>query len=73
MKNQCSGCSRNFTSMSAFDRHRAGSYSKNTRRCMTPDEMRARGLEQKASGKWGYAASPALLARIARLRRERAA
>ena len=72
-KNQCSGCSRNFTGISAFEDHRAGSYTRNTRHCLSEDEMSARGLERKASGRWGYRSDTRLLARLARLRQERAA
>lgn len=63
--NKCSGCSHDFTSLSAFDKHRVGSFTRNTRRCMTEAEMLAHGLERRASGKWGYPADPRFLARIA--------
>lgn len=64
---QCSGCGHSFTSVSTFDDHRIGSYgeaiytksenhvtgyTKSTRRCLTPDEMRARGWAQNKWGQW---------------------
>lgn len=63
---QCSGCNQYFTSPTTFDDHRVGDYgdaiytkygkvtgyTKPTRRCLTPDEMRAKGWEQNKWGQW---------------------
>lgn len=32
----CCGCGRNFTSVSAFDKHRDGSHARGTRHCIDP-------------------------------------
>lgn len=65
--NKCSGCSRDFTSVTAFDRHRTGSFSKDTRRCMSEAEMSKAGLERKPNGKWSWTAD-IIEARIARFK-----
>ncbi len=64
--NKCSSCSRDFTSVSAFDKHRTGSFKDGSRRCMTEQEMTRAGLERKARGKWGKVASDDLQAMILR-------
>lgn len=66
--NLCTGCNRDFTSVTAFDAHRTGSFSKRSRRCMTKAEMQAHGLERKPTGKWGLLPDERSRARIARLR-----
>ncbi len=43
-KNLCSGCGFNFGTMETFEKHRIGQFGKD-RRCMTADEMRAKGWE----------------------------
>ncbi len=48
--NQCPGCGLLFNSTAAFDKHRTGPMS--NRRCLEPDEMRARGMAQNAEGWW---------------------
>ena len=64
-RNQCTGCDRLFNSTRAFDRHRAGEHAQGRRRCLTPDEMLARGMVLGADGFWrGEAMSEA--ARMAR-------
>jgi hypothetical protein len=55
MINQCPSCSRLFTGIDAFDRHRTGTYEDPTdpRRCMTGEEMEAKGLRQsQRTGLW---------------------
>jgi hypothetical protein len=55
-RNQCPACDEFFNSTAAFEKHRVGTYGTGTtlhaRRCLTPDEMRARGMDQNASGWW---------------------
>ncbi len=65
MKNLCCGCSRDFTSVAAFDRHRTGRYMPDTRRCLTEQEMSERGLERKPSGQWGNVKTDRDRARLA--------
>lgn len=55
--NRCSGCEKDFTSLSSFDAHRTGSFSKRERRCKSTLEMIESGLEQKQNGRWGLAAT----------------
>lgn len=43
---QCSGCDRYFSSVGSFDKHRRDG------RCLTPDEMAARGMLVNARGYW---------------------
>ena len=57
MKNECSGCGKNFTCGSAFDKHRIGSFSKRTRHCMTTEQMLKAGLIQNSKGDWGWPSS----------------
>lgn len=53
----CPTCGELFSRQRAFDRHRVGSYAKpgeyqHSRRCLTPDEMAARGWQINAAGFW---------------------
>lgn len=50
---QCPTCLFVFTSTSAFDKHRTGSFKDNSRRCMDKAEMTMKGLEIKPNGRWG--------------------
>lgn len=50
-RNQCQGCKLYFNSTAAFDKHRTGKHGVD-RRCMTQDEMRAAGMDQRADGFW---------------------
>ena len=55
--NLCDNCAKHFRSVSAFDRHRTGEYAKSgqrngTRRCMTTEEMQAKGMVQNVRGAW---------------------
>jgi hypothetical protein len=55
MINQCSVCSRLFTGIDAFDRHRTGTYGEpsDPRRCLSEEEMEAKGFKQsKRTGMW---------------------
>jgi hypothetical protein len=47
---QCAACGQYFNSTYAFDKHRVGDYT--GRRCLTVDEMRAKGMAQKPEGWW---------------------
>jgi hypothetical protein len=51
-RNQCPTCGELFNSVSAFDRHRRGSYQKRTRHCLTPEEMTAKGMTKNEGGFW---------------------
>lgn len=57
-RNQCAGCGEYFNSSFAFDRHRVGEHEGEQRRCMTVDEMLARGMSVSASGFWITSAMP---------------
>jgi hypothetical protein len=46
----CPSCGERFTRVYAFDRHRVG--EPDHRRCLTPDEMRAKGMGQNSRGEW---------------------
>jgi hypothetical protein len=48
----CSGCKRTFSSTSAFDLHRIGSFTQQQRRCLVPQEMSARGMMRNEKGQW---------------------
>lgn len=50
---ECTGCGLFFSSVSAFDKHRTGTYQPNTRRCMNASEMLAAGLVLK-NDVWGF-------------------
>lgn len=39
----CSVCGEPFQSQTLFDKHRVGKYEPDERRCLTPDEMQAKG------------------------------
>jgi len=56
-RNECPTCGLYFNSSVAFDRHRTGDFGKD-RRCMTLDEMKARGMAVNASGYWVTALNP---------------
>jgi hypothetical protein len=53
----CKSCHATFTGTDAGDRHRTGHHAvtegPERRRCLTPDEMRDKGLSQNAKGLWG--------------------
>lgn len=50
-RNQCPGCNRYFNSTGAFQKHRTGEYGKD-RRCMTEEEMIAKGMSINSDGFW---------------------
>lgn len=55
---RCSGCGHYFNSVAAFDEHRIGNImvdgvrKKIPRRCLTVEEMDARGMVVNSSGYW---------------------
>jgi hypothetical protein len=51
-KSLCRACNTIFTSQTAFDLHRTGSFRKHSRRCMPEHKMQARGMTQNARGWW---------------------
>jgi hypothetical protein len=58
-RNQCQGCKEFFNSTFAFDKHRAGDFGKD-RRCLTTEEMDAKGMCKNAAGFWVSSAMPEL-------------
>lgn len=48
---QCCGCGEYFNGERGFDRHRVGEHGVN-RRCLTVDEMTARGWHRNGAGFW---------------------
>lgn len=61
--NYCRGCEQDFSSVSAFDRHRVGTHAylygpgrEDGRRCIPVDELEATGFRQNARGRWEIAA-----------------
>lgn len=51
-RNQCRSCGEYFNSNAAFDKHRAGTYTPNTRHCLSQDEMKAKGMVIGGDGFW---------------------
>ena len=65
----CSPCGRDFTGLSAFDRHQDVNYSRRPPVvCLDPATV---GLETNAHGRWGFPASADSRARLQNLRAER--
>ena len=48
---QCAACGKYFSRSSVFDKHRTGDYG-GGRRCMTTEEMGAKGMRADATGVW---------------------
>lgn len=55
-RNQCSVCGEYFNSNHSFEIHRTGKFGVD-RRCLTPEEMRAKGMSLNAAEFWISAAS----------------
>jgi hypothetical protein len=51
-RSYCGGCHHVFSSVKAFDLHRTGSHELRQRRCLSKDEMRAKGMRQNGQGIW---------------------
>lgn len=49
---QCSACNELFNSVHAFDKHRTGAYTPDTRRCLSVNEMETNGMTKNAGGWW---------------------
>lgn len=56
-RNACPTCKLHFNGNAAFDKHRTGTFGID-RRCMTIDEMTAKGMAQNATGWWVTALNP---------------
>lgn len=50
-RNQCQGCKKYFNSNTAFEMHRRGEFGID-RRCLTEEEMLARGMALNAKSFW---------------------
>lgn len=51
-RNQCGACREYFARNSGHAKHRVGSFSEDTRRCLSVPEMEARGFTRAAGGFW---------------------
>jgi hypothetical protein len=55
-RNECPSCGELFNSSSSFDKHRVGEFAvkegPNRRRCLTPDEMIAKGMSKVDTHFW---------------------
>lgn len=56
-RNQCPTCSEYFNSNAAFSKHRHGDFGID-RRCMTVEEMQAKGMAVNRAGFWVTALMP---------------
>lgn len=56
-RNQCQGCMEYFNSTHAFEKHRVGEHGKD-RRCLSRQEMLAKGMVLGADGFWRGSAMP---------------
>lgn len=56
-RNQCPTCGEYFNSTRAFDKHRTGGFSPNTRRCLNTVEMSASGMVKNQADWWVSKAS----------------
>lgn len=56
MRNQCCACGLLFGGLTAFERHRVGSFEDGSRRCLTLPEMQARRMVVSPDG---YVGMPA--------------
>ena len=59
-RNQCTGCGLLFNSSHAFEKHRTGAHGID-RRCLTADEMTAKGMVLGADNFWRGSAMPSEL------------
>lgn len=53
-RSQCARCKQIFAGTRAFDAHRVGPFTRKQqrRRCLSPREMRLRGMNQTEQGWW---------------------
>lgn len=66
---RCAACGDLFNSTSAFDRHRAGTFAPlgtwpHARRCLTAEELQAKGWSRNGAGFWIERARQAPTARV---------
>lgn len=59
----CTACHETFTGTASGDEHRVGPFP-DGRRCLTPDEMRAKGMRQGRTGMWVWSKSDERLAHL---------
>lgn len=57
IRNLCTACNHDFSSLNAFDRHRTGRTGVD-RRCMTEAEMLADGMRHLENGRWAGEVNP---------------
>jgi hypothetical protein len=57
---ECAACGELFNSEKPFAAHRVGDFDDNTRRCLTPAEMAAKGWSLNKRGMWITAAMPTI-------------
>lgn len=63
MKSTCRGCGKVFSSVRSFDRHRTGPFSaRQSRRCLSDEEMVDKGFHLNTRGWWSNAAAKDALA-----------
>jgi hypothetical protein len=58
---RCGACHQSFNAVSTFDHHRTGPYAgtgANARRCLSTDEMIAKGWHQNVAGFWCAGSRP---------------
>jgi len=53
-RNVCPSCGELFSRTSGFTKHRTGSFSQDTRRCLTVEEMQECGFHRDVSGFWRF-------------------
>ena len=51
-RNQCGACGQYFARTAGFTQHRTGSFTDDTRRCLSVSEMQERGFQLDVSGFW---------------------
>jgi hypothetical protein len=51
-KSFCVACQKTFKSEYTFDKHRSGDHAGRTRRCLSTEEMQAKGMLQNERGWW---------------------
>lgn len=64
----CCGCRKIFSSLEAFDRHRAGSHDNRSRVCLDVAGMTQKGLVLSKTGIWSCPGNEALKPFVARVR-----
>jgi len=51
-RSQCGNCHEVFNGVPAFDEHRTGSFAHRTRRCLSVQEIQAKGMTRDEKGQW---------------------